>query len=119
MQSIITKYHGPGNVRGARVIATATGGLHRSYSWDHAKNSEDNHKDAAAKFAREFDWDGRFVGGAYNDKGAWIFVREWSDKRVGVPTLCRALNPHGIPMQRRISFNPLPRHSWRVGKGYL
>lgn len=81
MQSIITKYHGPRNVRGSRVSATATGGLRRTYTWNDAKSADDNHKDAAAKLAQEFGWSGKWHGGAYNDKGAQIFVRQWHDER--------------------------------------
>lgn len=81
MQSIITKYHGPGNVRGSRIVATATGGLRRSYSIDNAMSIDENHKEAAAKFAREFDWSGEWIGGAYDDKDAQVFVRRWHDNR--------------------------------------
>ena len=62
MQAIITKFHGPTNVRGSRVSATAEAGK-ITLSWDHALNSDDNHKAAAEAFARKFNWTGTYVGG--------------------------------------------------------
>lgn len=81
MQSIITKYHGPGNVRGARISATATGGIGRYYPYDHAVTADCNHRFAAIRLAEELNWSGHWVGGVLNDKGAEIWVREWEDKR--------------------------------------
>lgn len=81
MQSIITKYFGPGNVRGSRVQAKATGGISRFYSWDDSLSSDQNHKNAAENLAKELGWSGRWVAGAYNDKGAEVWVRLWHDGR--------------------------------------
>lgn len=81
MQSIITKYIGPGNVRGSRIVAKATGGIRRTYPLNNAQSVDGNHKDAAAKLARELGWSGQWIGGAYDDKGAQVFVRRWHDNR--------------------------------------
>lgn len=81
MQSIITQYAGPTNTRGSRIIARSTSGIRRSYPVDNAKSIDENHKNAALTFAIEFGWNGHYVGGAYNDKGAQIWVREWYDRR--------------------------------------
>lgn len=62
LQAIVTKYHGPGNVRGSRVKATAAAGS-VTLSWDCAKNSEDNHVAAAKALADKFGWGGYWFGG--------------------------------------------------------
>ncbi len=69
MQAIITKFHGPTNVRGSRVSATADAGK-VTLSWDHAKNSEENHMAAAEALARKFNWPGTYAGGHLPQKNA-------------------------------------------------
>lgn len=73
MQAIITKYHGPGNVRGSRVSAHAQAG--RIYlDWDDALNKEENHKLAARLFAQKFSWPyARLVTG-YLPSGDYVHV---------------------------------------------
>lgn len=62
MQAIVTRYHGPGNVRGSRVSATAQAG--RIYvDWDDALNQDDNHEIAARLFAQKFNWAGKLAHG--------------------------------------------------------
>ena len=64
MQTIETKYHGPTNTRGSRISATASGCRKRvTVSYDHALNSENNHKAAALKLMEALNWTGRYVGG--------------------------------------------------------
>lgn len=47
MNAIITKYHGPGNVRGSRVSATLQHSesppIRITIPWDDARNSDANH----------------------------------------------------------------------------
>lgn len=77
MQAIITKFHGPTNVRGSRVSATAEAGR-VILDWDHALNPDDNHKSAAMALAAKFKWDGHYVGGHLPQKNAhhMCFVRQ-------------------------------------------
>lgn len=76
-QAIVTKYHGPSNIKGARVSARAEAGsvmLH----WDHALNPEDNHKAAAKALAAKFDWTGPWYGGvphSISGFGGYCFVQ--------------------------------------------
>lgn len=81
MQSIIAKYIGPGNVRGSRIIVKATGGIRRSYKLAVELSNDENLKACAQKFAQELGWSGEWIGGAYDNKGALIFVRQWHDRR--------------------------------------
>lgn len=46
MQTIITKYKDPTNTKGARILVRSWL-KNKAVAWDHALNSEDNHKAAA------------------------------------------------------------------------
>lgn len=56
--SIITKYHGPTDTRGPRIIATAR---NRSVTipWDYELDTDANHGWAADALAQKFGWDER------------------------------------------------------------
>jgi hypothetical protein len=56
MQAILTKYFGPGNVRGSRISAEAAAGK-VIVPYDHALNFEDNHKMAALALIKKVGWD--------------------------------------------------------------
>lgn len=77
-QAIITKYHGPTNVRGSRVSAKAWAGR-VILSWDHALNSQDNHIAAAKALADKLAWEGKWHGGGSPDLSGFAFVLEDSD----------------------------------------
>lgn len=73
-QAIATKYVGPSNTLGARVIASAEAGR-VILSWDHSKNVDENHAAAAQELARRYKWSGDMVGGALPGAGyAFVFV---------------------------------------------
>lgn len=55
MQAIQTKYHGPSNVRGSRIIARASAGS-VIVGYDHRLDIEENHKAAAHALAVKLDW---------------------------------------------------------------
>lgn len=73
MQSIITKYHGPTNVKGSRVSARASGnGVKVTLSYDHALSAEGNHMAAAQALMAKLDWQGHYIGGHTQD--GMVFV---------------------------------------------
>ena len=72
-QSITTKYLGPTNTRGSRIVAKAQAGK-ITIAWDHALDSADNHIAAAKAFASKYGWTGRWVGGALPDGLGYCFV---------------------------------------------
>ncbi len=72
MQTIRTKYVGPSNTRGSRIIATTTSGIRKVYPYDHRMNSEGNHTGAAWRLAESLGWKGSYQGG-HTDKGM-VFV---------------------------------------------
>lgn len=55
MQAIITKYFGPGNVRGSRIKATAAAGS-VTMSYDYCLNPDDNHRKAAELLCVKMGW---------------------------------------------------------------
>ena len=76
MQTIETKFFGPGNVRGSRIKATSTSGESVTVSYDHALSSDENHHRAAIALARKLGWTGRMVyGGAQRGRGnVYVFM---------------------------------------------
>jgi len=79
MQTILTKFIGPTNHKGARVKARQSAsyaGRPKSLTlpWDHALNVDDNHKAAALAFARKMGWHGRWVGGENSNMDGLVFV---------------------------------------------
>lgn len=75
MQAVTTKYKGPTNTRGSRVIAFCAAGR-VVIEWDDGLNSEQNHARAARALADKFDWNGSLIGGT-NAAGemVWIFQK--------------------------------------------
>ncbi len=72
-QAIETRYAGPTNHRGARVIVRAQAGR-LTVSWDHALNVDENHAQAAKAFAERWGWAGRWIGGGSADGRGNVFV---------------------------------------------
>ena len=73
MQTITTKYHGPGNVRGARISAKTTSGIKISLSWDYSLDADGNHQRAARALALKLNWRGQWVSGTLAG-GAVVWV---------------------------------------------
>jgi hypothetical protein len=81
MQSIITRYHGPTAKGPSRISATSTAGKRMYFSYGHERTDDQQHLDAAKAFVMAMDWHGTYYGGAYNDKGAQIWVCVAKDGR--------------------------------------
>ena len=65
LQAITTKYLGPTNYRGGRIVATCEAGK-ITVNWNYGLNVSDNHKAAMQALASKLDWlDGRkwYYGG--------------------------------------------------------
>ena len=74
MQTIITKYIGVTNHKGSRIKATNSGkGASVTLGYDHALNSDENHKKAAAALKAKLDWQGRMIGGHTEPGMVWVF----------------------------------------------
>ena len=69
MQTITTKYVGPTNSRGSRVIARTTSGVRRVMAWDYARSQDSNHREAAHLLAEQLGWAGEWIAGTLNENG--------------------------------------------------
>lgn len=78
-QAITTKYVGPTDTRGSRVIASCDA-KRIIVSWSHLMNVDDNHIAAARKLASELGWSGAWHGGSTKGSG-FCFV--WQDTKQG------------------------------------
>lgn len=74
MKSIFTKYAGPTNHRGSRIIAKDMDGNRVTVSYDAALSSEQNHRMAAITLHAKMGWTGQVVGGQYKDGYHWVFI---------------------------------------------
>jgi hypothetical protein len=75
MKAIRTKYSGPTDTRGSRIIASDEDGNRVTVHYDSAKNSADNHAIAAVRLAEKMGWTGHLIAGSLG-KG-YVFV--WSN----------------------------------------
>lgn len=76
MKAIVTKYHGPTDHHGARIVATAEGVPRLTVSWSPRLGDVENHREAAAALIIRQGWAGEFVTGCLPDgRYAHVFVR--------------------------------------------
>jgi hypothetical protein len=79
MLAIETRYIGPTNTRGSKVIARVSEELPTrkiTLEWDNALNPEENHKAAAAALIKKLDWTKPHYGDWYcgGTKRGYVFV---------------------------------------------
>ena len=72
----MTKYHGPGNVRGSRVSASDEDGNRVTLSWDDSLDSEGNHDAAAIALCRKMKWSGPLMRGGLRNANVYTFDNE-------------------------------------------
>jgi len=73
-QAIRTRYAGPTDTRGARIIATAQAGR-VVVPWDYALDPAENHAAACAAYANRKGWSGPWHGGQLPDGSyAWVML---------------------------------------------
>ena len=81
MKAIVTKYHGPSNVKGSRYSATAEGGNRIIQSADDRVGTEENHALAALALCIKREWKGELVpGGLPNRDTVFVFTGRDKDK---------------------------------------
>ncbi len=74
MQAIITRYAGPTNTKGGRIIASNPDGKRHVISYPHELNSEQAHRKAAEGLRDKMSWKGELIGGGLRRGYAWVFV---------------------------------------------
>lgn len=79
MQAICTKYVGPTNSRGARIIAESGSGQRVAISYPYELSGEAVHKAAAVALMKKLGWKYRIVGGS--TKTGYCFVITGTSKR--------------------------------------
>jgi hypothetical protein len=78
MQTISTKYVGPTNYRGSRIIATSASGRKITVSYDPAVSSESAHMNGVIALAEKLGWKGTMSGGHTKDGMVWVFAGGYS-----------------------------------------
>jgi hypothetical protein len=71
MQAIVTKYAGPTNTRGSRIIAKCEAGS-VTIPYPHELSGEDVHRKAAEALCAKLKWEGKLIGGS--TKTGYVFV---------------------------------------------
>jgi hypothetical protein len=74
MKAIKTTYHGPGNIKGSRIIATDDDGNRRILPYDYALNREQNHSKAAYALRDKMGWTGELITGCLKDCYVHVFT---------------------------------------------
>lgn len=83
IQAVTTRFAGPTNHRGSRVLVRAQAGC-MIVSWDHALGVEENHEAAAKAYLQKMGWDkfdGTWHGGALPEGHGNVFVFVPTEKR--------------------------------------
>jgi hypothetical protein len=78
LQAVETRYVGPTNHRGARIIVRCEH-KSRTYPWDHALGIQENHRAAAEAFLVYMDWlnlKGWWAQGATRTGYAFVFCAD-------------------------------------------
>lgn len=74
MVAIETRYLGPTNTKGSRIVVTAGSGNRVIANCNSAISNEENHRRAADLLRRRLHWSGAMVGGSTKAGMAWVFV---------------------------------------------
>lgn len=77
METIITKYLGPTNFRGARIIATSETGKRITREYNYGMGTVRNHSVVAAELARKLGMTGELLAGS--TKTGYVFVSPVGD----------------------------------------
>lgn len=83
MTSIITRYIGPTNYKGARIVADA--GMKRRVIISFPHDARDPHQVAALALCKKFGWKGTLVQGGMERGSAFVFLD--SEATIQIPSL--------------------------------
>jgi hypothetical protein len=73
-QAITTKYAGPTNTKGGRIIATTESGIRHTISYPHELTIEQGHRKAAEELAAKLKWPGKLVAGGLKRGYAFVML---------------------------------------------
>ncbi len=77
MKAIETRYVGPTNTRGSRIIASDGDGNRVTIGYPHELSGMAVHQSAAIALAHKMNWTGRLIGGSTNH--GYVFVWDSSE----------------------------------------
>lgn len=107
MKAIITKYHGPTNFHGSKIIASDGDGNRASVHYRSELNSDENHKSAVKALCEKMHWTGILARGDLVKNGrdnavVWIWLewgQGWKADRLTIPDPFEIPGvPKGYPM---------------------
>ncbi len=75
MKAIRTRYKGPTNTRGSRIIASDEDGNRITIGYDDALDSEDAHRKGADALCARMHWEGEMVSGSLKDGYVFVFLK--------------------------------------------
>lgn len=75
-QAITTRYVGPTDTKGGRIIATTESGIRHTIGYPHELSSELGHRKAAEELAAKLNWSGRLVAGGMKHGYAFVLLDE-------------------------------------------
>lgn len=78
MKAIRTRYYGPTNTRGAKIIATD--GDHNSLTLSYPYGASDPHELAAYLLMQKMGWSNRLVGGGFKNDYYWTMIPRAKDE---------------------------------------
>ena len=73
MKAIKTKYKGPTNTRGSRIIASDEDGNRVTISYPYELSGEAVHHKAAVELCKKMGWEGELIGGSLKDGYVFLF----------------------------------------------
>lgn len=73
MKAILTKYVGPTNTRGSRIVVT-DGDTRMLVNYDDGKRSEETHADAVVAFCERLGWSGELIQGGLKNGYVHVFT---------------------------------------------
>lgn len=74
MIAIRTKYLGPTETKGARVVADDGRGHRITVAWDYTKDVYDMHEQVAKALCKKYNWPTKVVGGDLGEFMVWVFI---------------------------------------------
>lgn len=72
--AISTKFVGPTNFRGARIVATTSNGHRHTIPYDYSLSTEDAHAAAARDLANSMQWTGTLIAGGTKTGYVYVFA---------------------------------------------
>lgn len=82
MKAIETRYLGPTNCRGSRIVAFDEDGNRVTLSYDDALSGEDMHRKAANTLCQKMGWTGDLAAGGTKRGYVFVFVNRWTVREV-------------------------------------